>query len=155
VPPPKFSATVQLLIQCDDAPLKARVTSYLSRELRSLGEITIVEEKPDFAISAIVMILSAEDESLRGFVIAVRTTKPEATEWWTAGWLKRVLGVETASKEKLDLLKLLHEDDVHNLQFSLVKGSLGHVQNVCEQIIADFDTEVLGPERKLWDLTHR
>ncbi len=58
-------------------------------------------------------------------------------------------------KEKLGLLKLLHEDDVHNLQFSLVTGSLDHAQKVCEQIIADFDTEVLGPERKLWDWAHR
>ena len=156
VPPPKFSATVQLLLQCDDAPLKSQFTSYLSRELRSLGDVAIVEEKPDFQISAIIMtIQTREDESPRGFVIAVRTTKPETTEWWTAEWLKRFLGVVGVEKLKLDLLKVEHEGDMHNLQFSLATGSLDHVQQTCLQIIADFDTEVLGPERKLWDLTHR
>lgn len=153
--PSKFAATVQLSITCDDASLKSQITSYLSRELRSLGDITIVDEHADFVISAIAMTLATEDGSPRGFVIAIRTTKPERTEWWTAGWLKAFLGVETVSKAKLEVLKMLHENDEHNLQFTLVKGSLDAVQRHCKQIIADFDTEVLESERKLWNLIYK
>lgn len=77
VSPLKFSATVQLSISCDDAPLKSQITSYLSRELRSLGDTTVVDGQPDFVISAIVGKLTAGDELPKGFVIAIRTTKPD------------------------------------------------------------------------------
>jgi hypothetical protein len=153
--PPKFSATVQLSITCDDALLKSQITSYLSRELRSLGDITIVDERPDFMIAAIAMTLTPENESDKGFVIAIRTTKPERSEWWTAKWLKDFLGVERVSEAKLGLLKQLHQTDEHNVQFTLVKGSLDGLQRQCKQVIANFDTEVLESEHKLWNLIYK
>ena len=53
--PPKYSGTVQLYISGEDDSLKTQVNSFISRELRSLGDITIVDVKPDFVLQIIVM----------------------------------------------------------------------------------------------------
>lgn len=70
----------------------------------------------------------------------------------TAKLLKQLLGVETVNREKLDLLRRLHQSDEKNLQFALLTGSLDGVERICKQIVADFNTEVLEDERKLWNL---
>jgi len=56
--PTKYSSTVQLVISCEDESLKDQFNSFLSRELRALGDITVVDTRPAIIINLIVVKLS-------------------------------------------------------------------------------------------------
>lgn len=127
--PPKYVAKVQLSVLCEDGSLKSQFTSFLSRELRSLGDVTMVEEKPDFVISVGVLKVQKVGEITTGFAASSLVTKPLAADIVTGPVL--VLG--------------------HNLDV----GATGDIQSKCQGMIADFDTSVLGPDRRLWTFSHK
>jgi hypothetical protein len=67
----KYSAKVQLSISCEDDSLKNQFNSFLSRELRSLGDITIVDAKPAILVNLIVVKLSTIKGQSSGFSVAI------------------------------------------------------------------------------------
>ena len=80
--PPKYSTTVQLLVSAEDASLNSEFTSYLSRELRGLGDVAIVDVKPRFVLNLIVLKLTSEERRLiSGFAVAVLIETPESGEF--------------------------------------------------------------------------
>ena len=59
--PVKYSATIRLLISngtSESDSLTNQFNSFLSRELRSLGDIKISDEQPDYVVSIIVSKLT-------------------------------------------------------------------------------------------------
>jgi hypothetical protein len=139
---PKYSATVQVDVSCDDEPLKGQIRSFVSRELRSLGDITIVDEAPDFVLSVIATPAKTQGNIVTGVVIATQFT----------GTVKIDL---TSLKGKVSARSIDMLTDVLNgarivWGFELQTGSMNDVQSLCRIIVADFDTSALEPCRKLW-----
>jgi hypothetical protein len=62
----KFSVTVQLTVTTENEALKNQVASFLNRDLRSLGDVTLVDEKPFFLIDVIVMKVQIKGELRSG-----------------------------------------------------------------------------------------
>ena len=106
--------------------LKNQFNSNLNRELRSLGDITIVDTKPDFVVSVIVIKLTGDRPGLSGFSVATLVTTRELT---------------TGAEYVLD--------------FKLRAGSLDDVKSFSQSIIADFDATTLEPNRKVWNSLHK
>jgi uncharacterized protein involved in exopolysaccharide biosynthesis len=147
--PPKYSATVQLYISGEDDTLKTQVNSFLSRELRSLGDITIVDVKPDIVFQVIALRLKSQQGTppVSGFSIATLITSPETYEFLKV--LKDRIG-----DVLLDALKTRTGGGSYVLDFRLRSGSLDDVKSICQQIVADFDATILDQQRKLWNQLH-
>ena len=62
----KYSAKVKVLVTGSDDTLKNQVKSFVGRELRSLGDVSIVDEKPDSVIALLTEV-------------AIETTDPSRT----------------------------------------------------------------------------
>ena len=62
----KFQARVKLIITADKN-IKGEVTSYLTRELRSLRDVNIVEENADWVVS----VITSETKLKGGYKVGV------------------------------------------------------------------------------------
>lgn len=150
--PAKYSATVDLVVSGRDSDsLTNQFTSFLGRELRNLGDIRIEHDKPDYVISLVVMKVTTTG-SVAGFSAAVLITKPQKAEILTDPVFKL--------KAKLDdwqlgMLSLSMINDVAIMKFGLRIGSMNDVESTCREIVADFDTETLNPQRTFWDALHK
>jgi hypothetical protein len=146
--PVKYSSTVQLLITCDDDSMKNQFSSFVGRELRALGDITIVDAKPDIVITSVIVKHTGVTQAINGFSVATLITSPEST------------GSLDLIKDKLEpwiLLFLKNEmaEGSNILKFDLRIGSLRDLKSISEELVADFDAKILNPRRKFWGLYKR
>ena len=128
-PTAKFNVTVKLDIQSIDPP-KSLVTSYIARELRSLGDVTIVgaDEPSDYRI-AIIVVSAEQNGSTVGYSVTWLTSRPAALG---AGELVR---------------------GVHIEKFGVRLGPTDKLQSYCSEIVAEFDSKTLERDRKFWRIT--
>src|SRR5450432_1878374 len=68
---PKYSTKVQVAVSGDDDSLSSLVKSYLSRNLRSLGDVAVVDEKVDYTFNILVNRLKLVNGELTGFDLSV------------------------------------------------------------------------------------
>jgi hypothetical protein len=146
--PIKYSASVQLLISCEDVSLNTQFGSFLRRELRSLGDITIVDSKPDYVVNLVALKLTGAGNSISGVSVAVLIVSPQNADF---------LNVVKDKLEdwRFERLKQMTDGASYILDFKIRSGSLDDVKSVSEKIIADFDATILEPGRKTWSLTHK
>ena len=75
---PKFVARVKLSVSGSEN-IKDEVVSYLSRELRALGDVVIVEQDARWELSVIVMELASRGGSKNGLAFSVVVIRPFIT----------------------------------------------------------------------------
>jgi len=118
------------------------VRSYLSRELRNLKGVTIVEDKDaDYTIGVIVFPVHNKAGYNTGYAFSVLVTQP--------GGYQRVRDIiERHSDEKaLKTLDAAAKDSVEIVHHSLETGS--ELEKTCHSLVADLDGAVLEPARKI------
>src|ERR1041385_3460071 len=75
--PKHWSTTVSLSVDgIMEGPLRNQVQSYIGRELRKLGDITIVDDKPEYTISLIGYNTNTKLGQTVGFTLSILVTKP-------------------------------------------------------------------------------
>lgn len=148
--PPKYSATVQLVVKSDDDALRSQVTSFLSRELRSLGDITIVDEKPFFLINVLVYKTHDMGGATIGFAMATHISRPlNASVLTDCAHFPAACLAGRVDDLRLQVLKVFIGDAAVTRDFDLTIGPLDQVQQTCQAIVADFDTKIVDEFRKL------
>jgi hypothetical protein len=134
---PKFHASVSLAVSAPDS-IKREVTSFLSRELRELGDVTLVESGGNAELQVVVMELTSDGENL-GFAFSV------VSFLHLPPWLVEKLSVSGPSGE---LDKGFVADLVTVPDHWLKVGGSGDLKVLCQKVVATFDTEVLAEMRQ-------
>lgn len=148
-PPIKYSAKVQLIVRAADS-IENQLNSFLRCELRSLGDVTVVDGKdgkPDFVISIVAIELGPKGGPVTGFAIAKLITKPERADFLTEPPLSLKGRIEDPL---LNLLSVSVSAAERVLDFGLQTDSKDGMQRICQDIIADFDAQMLDWRRALW-----
>jgi len=133
----QFSAKVKLSVSASDS-IKSSVTSCLNRELRTLTDLRLVDEKPDWELS----VLALDVQSTRGYrggiaistVILARFQNEKMRLLFRPA--EKALGLAQTSN--------LWEYPSHSLNMD----ASDRLQIMCKQIVADFDTKHLEKSRK-------
>jgi hypothetical protein len=143
--PAKYSTRVKLLVSGgNDESLRNQVNSFLGRELRSLGDVAIVNDQPDFVIAVLV---NKPIEGGSVVSVARLVSSPLNADLLTA-----LFGSgEKGGDSQFQSLKRYITHGSQILDFSLQTGNVSDVQNICKQMIVEFDTRQLDPERQLWN----
>lgn len=137
---PKFSARVELSVSSSEQ-ITGEGTSYLSRELRSLPDVTIVEQDPDWLMSVVALEVKTKGGYTAGVAISIVILKPYKT-----APLKVVVGPLTPDKEKLVDMATT---DLYSYQGQWLRtGASSELKELCQGIIADFDSKHLDKDRK-------
>lgn len=136
---PPFSARVSVVVSADNN-IKPKVESYIDRELRSLGDVVVTDDNPDWILN----IVALESKTKGGYesgvvlsVVALKSFDKEAVMSTVSarnkGWVS-------------DAISNLHEFSSHSLRI----GAPEELRSICSGIVADFDTKFLQPQRKYW-----
>jgi hypothetical protein len=134
--------------------LKTQITSFLGRELRSLGDVTIVDDNADYTLSVVGLTLEACGTTT-GFALATTFLKSEKAEWATDKWFHDTFGIEKIEPGRLELARALFRNDNLFLGSALHKGPFSSLEKICQEIIADFDINILNGARKKWNESRR
>jgi len=136
-PNPRFSAKVKVSVGGEES-IKSSVSSYLNRELRSLGDVEIVDDNYEWAINITALENKIVGGKKSGFTIAA-------------------IFIQSFNNQLLrELVEPKHQDFVIKMTSGLsyypdgwvVIGGPESLQELCKKIIADFDTECLEKVRK-------
>ena len=134
--PTPWHVTISIEVGADE-PLKARITSYLTRELRSIPGITIGDTHVDYGIE--VVAVSTPN------LIALSVVKTEPYE----AFIKVLKDKITDQQSKLYLDQMRNAVNVvgHGIRTTPVEK----LDQTCKDLIADFDGGLLESNRKVWD----
>lgn len=160
----EYTTTVRLEISASEE-IENQIYSYFSRELRSLGDVELVEDNPEWIIH--IVALQAKDRTgyIEGVIFSIVIEK--VYEIHVEDLLSAVKIIFKISdddwkelKEKRQSLEELFtlistdnnvRDNIRDLvSHSLQIGSSHNTQNICQEIVADFDAELLKKERDTW-----
>jgi len=133
----QFSATVQVLVSADDN-IKGQVESYIKRELRSLQDVTLVDEGADFVLHVVAMEIFTTNGYKRGVVLSVLILSSFNSQ--SISWILK--------DEYKELGASLTKDLYRYSEHSLRSGSNDQLRSLCVELIADFDSEKLEEIRK-------
>jgi len=129
-----------------DSSLESRINSYVRRELRDLGDIVIVDVvgNPEYSISVVAL-----ESDLQGYLISWVTNKvlqpSEFTFWTLEEWDEP--DEYTLSQELAEQFHWQFLGYGTRLQHKLVKGPADDLRRRCEELVAEFDSEILEPTR--------
>jgi len=136
-----FSGRVQVLVSASDS-IKGKIESYLSRELRSLGDIVVTDDNPRWILSVVAL----EAESKGGFktgvdlsVVILESFNNQYVVNVTPEKSKKLVSVMTSS---------LYSYTGHWLRV----GAPEDLRSMCNGIIADFDSSELKKARDIWQI---
>jgi hypothetical protein len=143
---PQFSAKVAVNITADEN-IKGEVTSYVKRELRSLSDVLVADDKPDWQLDILAIEVATKAGYKSGVVLSVNITKPFENSFWIT-WLRTVVPDSMSSLiEMLDYnTSDLYEIREHWVRVAPTDG----LKTMCEGIVADFDSEILDKQRALY-----
>lgn len=131
---------VALEVNATDSSLKDRVTSYINKELRALGDVDVSDTKPTYKITVIVLPSKLRAGQTIGYSLAYLVTQP------IEGWADHVSGIDTDARGHLAQI-LDNAVKIEDLQ--LQTGSNDDLRQTVSEMISHFDTESIEPMRKL------
>lgn len=129
---------VKVTVSADES-IKNSVSSYLNRELRSLGDVDIVDNNPEWQLS----ILGGELETAGGRKTGVVLSTVILTPFNSKILLSQQLKPEYKDKA-LQMTSQLFWYPEHWLRI----GPADSLQTLCKEIIAAFDTKYLEEQRR-------
>lgn len=91
---------VRVNVHCDDVPIAEQLQSYLGRELRSLGDVDVSDDQPDYTISAAVVPIQKTFVAVSFIVMMTTPWKPSKTlqAKLTSGELETLKGLTVLPK---------------------------------------------------------
>jgi hypothetical protein len=130
----KFSAKVLLYVQHDSKAIQEEMTSYVSRELRSLGDVEIVQNDYDYAIH-IVLVDVVIGNKKSGFAISISFLK----------------SAKCTFKEKyFDGTPVIGDCDA-SLWGTTAAISLDNLRQTAQSLVTKFDSKILEAERSFFN----
>lgn len=135
----KFSARVKVNVM-GDANIKGTVSSYFHRELRSLGDVEIVDKDPEWTLDVLAMELKLTGGATTGVAISTVISRAFVNDGLS-------MMLQPKFKEYgLEMTSGLTLPPAHWLN---VAGR-DDAQKLSRTIVADFDTLHLEETRKVW-----
>ena len=135
-----FNATVKVVISADEA-LESEITSYVSRELRSLQGILVADTNHDYEINIVAFRVPRDQPTL--LVLSYLFTHVMLAD--------KQRGLQLALRA--DMLPVFNQlyREVHQINdFGVMTfAAKGHLKQQCQGIVAKFDAKVLEPQRKI------
>lgn len=159
---PKYKTTVKLEISASKE-LENQIYSYLSRELRSLGDVQLVENDPEWFIHIVALQVKDKTGFIGGVVFSIVIEKGYKIP--VDILLLAVMDVFQISSDDWEKLKekrqKLEETFTTIITNGLIRDLLArdlvlhslrtdtpdNIHNLCKDIVADFDAEFLKKER--------
>jgi hypothetical protein len=132
----RFQFRVEIEVTADDS-IKSEVSSYLNREIRSLGDVVITDNDPHLKIS----VLATENTVPKSYVISVVTSTPFSDMW------KQKLAGDLSERTKSFWVKFMSDKESINQHFVQIGSDLSQV---CKKVVALIDSEDIEPNRKEW-----
>ncbi len=147
---PKYSTTVELRITADDEKIKNEVYSYISREVRSLGD---VRETNDNDGDWLIWIIAHKVHLATGEYVGFALSTVISRRCYMAEVFALLKKLDALSKKEKSywppnyalsgLYWLRHH--------KIVIGSQSNLQELCQKTIIDFDAEHLRPDRERYE----
>lgn len=135
-----YHCKLQLVISAND-DLKAPIESYLGRSLRTIGDVTIVDSKPDIWVSVVALKVRAGGTDT-GYAITFAVTEPGLPVF-----------LKTLAKDEKsgELLVSLYGDSSTFLDHQLFVGPMDSLKSLCEDTAIAIDSGSINPRRKMWN----
>lgn len=133
---------VALHVSCENDALRSQITSFLSRELRSLGDVDITDQDPSFKILIVAIAARLKGGYEVGYAFSVIITSPLGDWSWA-------LSKELTPEGKMAISKILGEHESLE-DHQLLVGGFSDLRQSLTEIIASFDAKKLEPRRRLW-----
>ena len=143
------SSTPQISVQLDfsitEQELEDQISSYVRRELRSLGDVIEVDEDPAYELSFLGFIIHTKARHESGFALSVLVLSP-----WDITSLYDDCLSETAPSDLKDRFQRFttYLPPYRIQEHYLRAGSPDDVRSVCQKLVADIDAAVFQPHRK-------
>lgn len=131
---------ITLDVSADEA-IKGEIVSYLSREWRSLSDVVLVDNAPEFRIEIIAMAIHEKGGSTLGYMLSMVVAKPRNPAM-VRGAISAFVEKETARNF---LFELFTEGEIF-VYHTVVTGP--DLPKLCKKAVATIDGEVLEPERQ-------
>lgn len=146
---PPFTPRVEVRVSADGSP-KDLITSYVTRELRDIGGIVIVDSDPLYSIQIVAVDLQTKSGIKTGYALSsvVFTFLNPQSVCMLAGVAK------DADRTKWLTTFVSGQGQIadHRIQICDTDG----LRALCDKLVASFDSEQLEPSRKaLQDLQDR
>ena len=138
----KSLVRVRLLIQAD-AESQAVVENLLQKEIRALGDISLVNEKPDYEIRVIVMGSAAKEKETSGVAFSTVFLTPYARSGIPDFYLSRC----KSDKEGVKITEELAKNQIYK-DHLLQVGSGKDIEQICKDIAQNFKDNFLGTPRQ-------
>lgn len=144
-----YETDVHVSVTCSDEQTKRSINSYVKRELRSLGGVKIVEKDEEWQIH--IITIKRESKSGRHLGYAMGYTFTERTSRYIAEIAIRTLIKHTDAfhKDNIDDLDMWLQLPIRKyITSALQVGGTDSLRELCEDLVVDFDTEILEPEKQ-------
>ena len=124
---------VKLVITADE-DIKGLVESFLGRELRSLGDVTVTDNDPGWVMNIVAIKMKTNQNSILGYALSTVITCPiEKTIAWEACELDK-MGIMNKFVYVTSWVHYCNMDDIHN---------------ICSLIVTGFDIDCINTLRKI------
>lgn len=143
----KFRISVQLKVSADDT-IQGEVTSYLSREIRRLGDIDLVENEPSITISVIALVNKNRGDTTTGHTLSILAERPVRYRQMRQS-LAKALSAEHVDS-MLKVTDLVFDNTSRVLSHFVQVGPVDELENLCKKIVAQIDGTVFEGERKIY-----
>lgn len=128
---------VDVSVQASDHSIKSRIESCLKKELRSLHDVTVTNDSPDYVLGITALEVETEARNAIGIAIAVSTVEPYKSE-----------GPSEAFPENVRyLFKIATRGHVYDHGMQLLITASDELPNACNTIVAEFDVAQLEKKR--------
>jgi hypothetical protein len=138
-PNPRFSAKVKVSVEGEES-VNSSVSSYLNRELRSLGDVELVDKDHEWEISVLILATRSVGGQNMGFVLSTVIIPTFSNQW-----LREYL----IPKYQDLVLNITSGLSYYPKQWINIGGTKD-IQEICKRIIANFDTTCLEENRKVF-----
>ena len=116
-----------------------QVEIFLKRELRSLGDVDVTDEDPDYILSIVPLKNQNQAGVVTGYTISVLLTSPVATNV-----LHYIVDADSLTNAQRFCSGLVRVED-----HEVVVCPPGELRKTCEGLIATIDTQNFEPTRKV------
>jgi len=141
---PKWDARIEVRVSAAPKDLQELIESYITRELRALGDVAVVQDKPGWILSivAVTSESNAPIPVLRGYALSIVLLQPIKPD------VLKIYAQKKLSEEKMNGLVSTYATDTYRyLHHSIDISPASDLQTRCKEIVAMIDTKFFQPER--------
>lgn len=143
---PKFSCRISLDITADDK-IKDEISSYISRELRSLGDVVITDADPALKVEIVALEVHSGNSSV-GYALSVLVSSYLGS--LTLDRFVTSIASGPSSNEDKQVLRGVYVDYRKIVSHFVQTGPKSDLALTCKKIVTTIDSDAIEGERKTW-----